>query len=102
MPLRDALKQTKYDQFLDKADWEISHKALVKAYDAFVKKHGKILEYSTFKLAVKENKVPVIDEDGNPVTREYRKYKNARRFRADVESPMIYALEKITRHRRDY
>ena len=43
VPLRDALKQTKYDQFLDKADWEISHKALIKAYDAFVKKHGNIL-----------------------------------------------------------
>ena len=81
---------------LDKADWQFSHKALIKAYDTFVKKHGEILEYSTFKLAVKENKVPVIDEEGNPVTREYRRYKNARRLRADVESPMIYALEKIT------
>jgi len=128
VPLRDALKKTHYDQLTDNPDWETSYKALVKVYTAFVKKHGQILDYSTYELPIKENGVPVLDEekvaeaqnykkkikdqgrdldadeqkqfaqmmDEAKVTRWYRRYKNARRFRADVEYTLVYALEKIT------
>ena len=112
----------------DNPDWETSYNALVKVYTAFVKKHGHILDYSTYELPIKENGVHVLDEekvaeaqnykkkitdqgrdldaeekaqfvqmmDEAKMTRWYRRYKNARRFRADVEYTLVYALEKIT------
>lgn len=81
--VRDALKQTQYDQLND-GDWEKSLKALNKAYDAFVKEHGPILDYTVI-----ERK----DEDGN--TTETKRLKNAPLFQMDVEGALAYALEVI-------
>lgn len=81
--VRDALKQTQYDQLND-GDWEKSLKALNKAYDAFVKEHGPILDYTVI-----ERK----DEDGN-IT-ETKRLKNAPLFQMDVEGALAYALEVI-------
>lgn len=95
VPLRDALKQAQYDQLMD-GDWEKSLKALNKTYDTFVKKFGRILEFATYEQQVKEEGKPLLDEEGNLVVREYIRLKNQRRFHADVESPLVHALEKIT------
>ena len=81
--VRDALKQTQYDQLND-GDWEKSLKALNKAYDAFVKEHGRILDYTTIERT---------DEDGN--TTETKRFKNAALFSTDVEGALAYALESI-------
>lgn len=88
VPLRDALKAAQKDQLQD-GDWEKSHKALVKAYDAFAKKHGPILAFTTT-----ERKT--VDEDGEEsVTVQYR-YKNKKLLAYDVESPLVTQLERIT------
>ena len=81
--VRDALKQTQYDQLND-GDWEKSLKALNKSYDAFVKEHGPILDYTVI-----ERK----DDDGN-IT-ETKRLKNAPLFQMDVEGALAYALEVI-------
>jgi len=86
--LRDAVKQNQYEQLND-GDWETSLENLKKTYNAFVKKHGRLNEYT-----VSERKIT--DEDGNESVVEYRKYKNQRFLDADVESPLVDSLEKIT------
>jgi N12 class adenine-specific DNA methylase len=88
VPLRDALKQAQYDQLTD-GNWEASLNALNKAYDAFVAKHGQLLEFSEHERTVK-------DKDGNEKTTAHRRYKNKSRWLHDIESSLIYALETIT------
>ena len=81
--VRDALKQTQLDQ-LTNGNWEASLKALNDAYDAFTKKHGKILAHT---VSEKEN------ADGSiSVT---RRFKNNPLLDIDVESPLVYAIEDI-------
>lgn len=81
--VRDALKQTQFDQLND-GDWEKSLKALNKAYDAFVKDHGRILDYTT---------IETTDKDGN--VNETKRFKNASLIYTDVEGALAYALEEI-------
>jgi len=81
--VRDALKQAQLDQ-LTNGNWEASLKALNDAYDAFTKKHGKILAHT---VSEKEN------ADGSiSVT---RRFKNNPLLDIDVESPLVYAIEDI-------
>lgn len=86
--LRDTLKQAQYDQLND-GDWEASLKKLNKTYDAFVKKHGSIKEFTAYDRISK-------DDDGNEISTEYRRYKNNRVLLADVEGHLVEALESIT------
>lgn len=88
IPLRDAMKQARYDQFSE-GDWEKSLKGLNKAYDAFVKKHGRINEFTLFERKEK-------DEDGNEIRTEYRRYKYEKLLRQDVEGPLLEALERVS------
>ena len=81
--VRDALKQAQYDQLND-GPWEKSLKALNKAYDAFVKKHGPILAHS---VTEREN-----DDGSVTVT---RRFKNEPLLRLDAEGALAYALEVI-------
>jgi N12 class adenine-specific DNA methylase len=47
--LRDALKEAQRAQLLDEADWEAKLERCVKAYRAFVKKHGRIKEFTALR-----------------------------------------------------
>lgn len=85
--VRDALKQAQRDQ-LGEGDWEASLKALNSAYDAFVKAHGPIQA-----TTVTERKT--VDEDGNEKVAVYRRLKNQRLLDLDVESPLVFGLEKV-------
>jgi DNA methylase len=86
--LRDALKTAQYDQ-LNEGEWEKSLDKLRKSYKAFVKKHGRILEFKT-----SERKTT--DEDGNEQIVAYRKYKNDKVLTYDVESPLVTGLDVIS------
>jgi N12 class adenine-specific DNA methylase len=87
IPLRDLMKQARFDQFND-AGWEKSLKELNKAYDAFVKKHGNIKDFT---LKVKTE----LDEDGNEQKVESRNYKWEKTANIDVEGSLVLALEQI-------
>ncbi len=82
-----ALKQALYDQRYDK-DWKKSFDALNKIYDAFVKTHGRITEFTTYERTK-------VDPDGNETLVPYRRYKNNRLLYMDVESPMVLTLESV-------
>lgn len=86
--LRNALKQAQYDQLHD-GDWEASLAELNKQYDRFVKKHGPISDYT-------QSERTFTDDAGIETTRVYRRFKNQKFLRLDVESPLVLALEKIT------
>jgi N12 class adenine-specific DNA methylase/GGDEF domain-containing protein len=85
--VRDALKQAQYDQLND-GPWEQSLKALNKAYDAFVKAHGPILDYTTIS---RES----VDDEGNVTVTETKRYKNEPLLRLDVEGALAYSLENV-------
>ncbi len=87
IPLRDLMKQARFDQFND-AGWEKSLKELNKAYDAFVKKHGNIKDF-TLKVKTK------LDEDGNEQKVESRNCKWEKTANIDVEGSLVLALEQI-------
>lgn len=86
--LRDLLKQARFDQFTD-GTWEKSLKALNRAYDAFVKQHGRIKDFT-----LTERKE--VDEDGVESRVEYRRFKWQRLLKHDVEGPLLEALEAVT------
>lgn len=81
--LRDALKQSQYDQLND-GDWETSLAALNQAYDAFVKEHGHVLAHST---SEREN------PDGT--TTVITRWKNNSLLRLDAEDALVRALEEV-------
>lgn len=90
--LRDALKQAQYDQLhaeKEGRDWEGSLAALNKVYDAFVKKNGHILAFT-------ERERTKTDDDGNEITTVSRSFKNEKRLSNDIESALVWTLEKIT------
>ncbi len=87
IPLRDLMKQARFDQFND-AGWEKSLKELNKAYDVFVKKHGNI---QAFTLSERVEK----DEDGNEQRIEYRRWKWDTLVNRDVEGSLLWSLEQI-------
>jgi N12 class adenine-specific DNA methylase len=87
--LRDAVKQAMADQLHD-GPWEKSLAAANKAYRALVKKHGQLLEHTT-------SEREKVDEDtGEVKTTIMRRFAHAKRLRADVEAPLVEALERIT------
>lgn len=90
--LRTALKQAQYDQLnaeKEGADWEKSLADLNKSYDAFVKKHGNILDFT-------DRERTKTDDEGNEITTVTRSFKNEKLLSNDVESPLVWTLEKIT------
>lgn len=93
--LRDALKQAQFDQLHAEdegqtIDWEKSLKDLNAVYDAFVKKHGNILEYT-------DRERTKTDDDGNETVTVSRTFKNDKLlFGKDIESPLVWSLERIT------
>lgn len=86
--LRDATKQAQLDQLND-GDWEKSLKALNKAYDKFVKENGRIVKFTTYDRST-------LDDDGNEIVTTYKRFKNNKLLRADVEGTLMMALERIT------
>ena len=85
--LRDAVKQCQYDQLTD-GPWEKSLAALKKEYARFVKKNGRI---SQFTITERTS----LDEDGNEQVFETRRFKNNRLLNMDVERQLTEALEVI-------
>lgn len=81
--LRDALKQAQYDQLND-GNWQKSLKELNKVYDAFVKEHGPILDYTTIERTGPDGTVT-----------ETKRYKNDPLLRMDAEGALAYALETV-------
>lgn len=87
IPLRDAIKQAKYDQWND-GDWQKSLKEVNRLYQAFVKQHGNL---QAFKLRNKTEQ----DEDGNEQVVSTRIFVNDNLFKLDTEGPIVRALEVI-------
>ena len=87
IPLRDAVKQAKFDQWQD-AGWEKSLAEVNRLYKAFVAKHGRLLDFKTYDK--KE-----IDDDGIETTTSRRKYKNDRLFDMDTEGVIVSSLESV-------
>lgn len=81
--VRDALKQTQYDQLHD-GDWQASMQALNDAYDAFVKKHGQILAHSVIER-----------ENADGTTSVSQRFKNRALWEMDAEGALVHALEII-------
>jgi N12 class adenine-specific DNA methylase len=88
VPLRDAVKQSHYDQLME-GPWEESLGKLQKLYKDFVKKHGRVNAYNVHGTTEE-------DEDGNLVKVDRRRYKYGSLLRADIEFPIVTALETIT------
>jgi len=86
--LRDLLKVALDDQRKD-GPWEKSLKALNTAYTAFVKVHGPLRTFTV-------SESTKTDEDGVETTTITKRYKNKRLLGIDVESPLLYALERET------
>jgi N12 class adenine-specific DNA methylase len=95
--LRDAVKQTQFDQLND-GDWESSLKALQKAYADFNGKHGRLLQNTTYMQKVK---VDELDEDGTPTGNKVDDEEQRRRFpllsklKADAEWTLVAELERL-------
>lgn len=88
VPLRDALKQSKADQW-NEGNWEKSLADLQKIYKAFVKKHGKLNQYTNVDRKS-------TDADGNDIVISTRKITNRKISSLDIEGVMVMALETIT------
>lgn len=82
--LRDAIKQTQFDQLTD-GDWESSLEAARTSYREMVDRNGKILAYSTIERT---------DKDGNVTSS--KRFKNEPLFMIDPDGPLAFTLEKIT------
>lgn len=97
VPLRDALKQSQYDQLAD-GDWETSLKALRAAYKAFVGAHGPLHQSKVRQVRVKAD---VLDEDGVPTGQrewmpdERRVYPTLDAIKDDPEWTLVAALETV-------
>ncbi|MEW5736956.1 MAG: DEAD/DEAH box helicase family protein, partial [Thermodesulfobacteriota bacterium] len=87
IPLRNALKRSHQAQWEGK-DWEQALEALNREYDRFVKKHGRIQEFTTRTKTVE-------NEDGEPQTIEYRILKNERVLKIDTEWSLVLTLEEV-------
>ena len=83
--IRDAVKKSHYNQLND-GPWEVSLEDLQKKYKEFVKTYGRINEYTTYET--KE-----IDEDGDEIKVERRRYKYGHLFKNDIEFPLVTSLE---------
>lgn len=86
--LRDKLKESHGAQLND-GDWEKALKALQAEYKSFVKKHGRIREYSLITRTV-------TNDDGQQEKVETRRYKKERLLKHDAEYSLVYALETVT------
>jgi len=86
--IRELVQQARAAQFVD-ADWEGALKKLNKAYDAFRKAHGPLLD---FRVQVRKS----TDDEGNVVETATRVYKNRRLFREDYDAAVVTSLETET------
>lgn len=82
--VRDALKEAQRDQLTDSDTWEDSLANLNEVYDAFVKKHGRLMAHS---VSEREN------ADGS--TTVTKRFKNKQRLFLDVEGVLASALENV-------
>lgn len=90
--LRDALKQAHHDQLND-GEWEKSLAALQKAYASFVKKHGRINQFTEMKRVVK-----AIDPDTGEAfddERSYKKFTLLTKIEDDPDYSLVMALESV-------
>lgn len=90
--VRDALKQAHYDQLND-GDWETSLKALQKSYAAFVKKHGRINQFTEYKRAVKATDEETGQEYDDEVS--YKRFPLLTKIQDDPDYSLVMALETI-------
>lgn len=90
--LRDALKQAHYDQLND-GPWEDSLKALQKAYRAFVKKHGNILQNKAFERKVTREDEETGQEIEDTVT--WRRFDLLAKISDDPDYTLVEALETL-------
>lgn len=81
--LKERIKETQQAQLHD-GDWEAALAGLDAEYAAFTKKHGKILAYTNAGSKNKAGEVTC-----------YRRWKNKKRWRVDLEAPLAFALEDI-------
>lgn len=95
VPLRDKLKQAMSDQLAD-GDWESSLADLKKAYAAFKKRHGRILDHTTYEREFE-------NDAGDIETRVYKRFKWNRLLKSavDVEVSLVQALEAINENNSD-
>lgn len=95
--LRDDLKAAHYDQLND-GDWETSLEKLRKSYQAFVKKHGQLHQFTTYQQRVK---VDSVNQDGEPTgekewsTEDRRRFPVLTAFRDDPDWTLVAALESF-------
>jgi len=89
VPLRDKLKLAMKDQ-LEDGNWEASLAELKKAYAAFRKTHGRILEHTNYEREFE-------NEAGDKETRVYKRFKWNKLLKSsvDVEITLVQALEAI-------
>ncbi len=92
VPLRDTLKQAHYDQ-LNNGEWEISLKALQKAYADFTKKNGQINQFTTKVVKTKATD----EETGETYTDEtmVRAFPLLEKLRNDPDYTLVAALESV-------
>lgn len=95
VPLRDKLKQAMKDQ-LEDGNWEASLAELKKAYAAFKKKHGRILEHTQYEREFE-------NEAGDVETRTYKRFKWGRLLKSgvDIETTLVQGLESINENNTD-
>lgn len=95
--LRDALKTAHYDQLND-GDWEASLDKLRQGYQAFVEKHGRLHQFTTYMQRVK---LDAVNEDGEPTgekewgTEERRRFPVLTALRDDPDWTLVAALESF-------
>jgi N12 class adenine-specific DNA methylase len=94
--LRDALKQAHYDQLNSQPNetgWEASLADLQKAYAAFVKKHGRVNQFTETRRQVEA----VDEETGEKFQDERvsRRYPLIAKLQDDPDYSLVMALEKV-------
>lgn len=85
--LRDLVQEARFAQ-LEETAWKPALRRLNQAYDAFVKKHGPVLDYRMQTRAGK-------DDEGNPVENTSRVFKNKRLLNLDYDAPLVMQLEQF-------
>ena len=96
IPLRDAVKQAQYDQLND-GPWEESLAAMQKAYQAFVKQHGNLLQFTTRRVVTKDtvfNEDTGLEEETSDEVTKYT-YPVQNLLADDPDSTLVMALESI-------
>jgi N12 class adenine-specific DNA methylase/tRNA1(Val) A37 N6-methylase TrmN6 len=89
MGIKSALKESRIAQWEERDDWQDKLDALKKAYDAHVKKHGRLTAFDVRTRTSKTEK----DDEGNPVVSTFKVLKNRALLALDGESTLVTSLE---------